>query len=151
MVHLLYIHIKLGADRKFRKKTENSIEKGLLMENKTLMENINTQIGKKIRQARLESGLSQLELGHKMHITYQQIQKYEEGRDYISAAKLFMIAKITGRPITFFFGESISEEEQIIMRYNSKCILQISRAWLNIPIKQQDKILGLIKVMGANH
>jgi len=45
-------------------------------------------------------------------VTCQQIQKYEQGHDRISAGKLYIIAQLTDKPVSFFF-QSIDDEEQI--------------------------------------
>ena len=60
-------------------------------------------VGKKIRSQRILLGLSQTELGDKLGITFQQIQKYERGANRISVGRLKRIADIFDVPIYFFF------------------------------------------------
>ena len=48
-------------------------------------------------------GLSQTELGEKVGITFQQIQKYEKGSNRVSAGRLKQIAEILQVPVSFFF------------------------------------------------
>ena len=54
------------------------------------------------------AGLTQSDLGEKVKLTFQQIQKYEKGENRISASKLFNTSKHY-TPRTFFF-EGYSEE-----------------------------------------
>jgi transcriptional regulator with XRE-family HTH domain len=46
-----------------------------------------------MRQRRLLLGMSQAALGNAAAIAYQQVQKYESGRDRISSSRLFEFAK----------------------------------------------------------
>lgn len=64
---------------------------------------IDIYIGKKIRIRRRELGMNQTDLGKKIGITFQQIQKYEKGSNKIVASKLFDLSKIMDVPISYFF------------------------------------------------
>lgn len=64
---------------------------------------INKHVGQQLRSIRLLRGMNQTQLGKPLKITYQQIQKYEQGTDSISTAKLFNLANILGVEPWFFF------------------------------------------------
>lgn len=70
---------------------------------------VDIHIGHKIREARLltngpEGGLlTQTELGDAVGVSFQQIQKYENGSNRVSGSRLYMIAAELKRPISFFF------------------------------------------------
>ena len=49
-------------------------------------------IGFRMKQSRVSSGVSQEALGEHLGITFQQIQKYENGKNRIAASTLVMIA-----------------------------------------------------------
>jgi transcriptional regulator with XRE-family HTH domain len=51
-------------------------------------------VGKRIKGKRLQEGLTQSELAEKLDITYQQVQKYENGTVQIKYTRLVQIAKI---------------------------------------------------------
>ena len=61
-------------------------------------------VGRRIRARRLEGGLSQTELGQKLGISFQQIQKYEKGVNRVSAGRLQRIGDALQVPMTFFYG-----------------------------------------------
>jgi transcriptional regulator with XRE-family HTH domain len=63
-------------------------------------------LGKKLRDARLEAGLSQQMLAARLGITFQQIQKYEKGANRIAASRLVSIARAVERPISYFLDEA---------------------------------------------
>jgi transcriptional regulator with XRE-family HTH domain len=66
----------------------------------------NVKLGHCIRARRLECGLSQAELGAKLGVTFQQIQKYEKGSNGVSSGRLGQISGIFEVPITFFYGSN---------------------------------------------
>jgi len=60
-------------------------------------------IGRKLREARVAQGLTQEKLAAEIGISFQQVQKYENGRNRLASGRLWEIAQILNRPITFFF------------------------------------------------
>jgi len=61
------------------------------------------EIGKRLRAVRLEHGMSQTELGERLGVTFQQIQKYEKGANRVAAGRLQRIAESLGISIGFFY------------------------------------------------
>lgn len=64
---------------------------------------IDIEIGKRLRQARVAAGLTQTELGTGLGISFQQVQKYEKGRNRVGCGRLYKIARILGVKIAYFF------------------------------------------------
>lgn len=63
-------------------------------------------VGKRVRVARLAAAITQEQLGAKLGVTFQQIQKYEKGVNRISTGRVQIIAKALNVPMSFFFEES---------------------------------------------
>jgi transcriptional regulator with XRE-family HTH domain len=66
---------------------------------------IDVLVGQNIRICRLQRGLSQSELGEKVGVKFQQIQKYEKGVNRVGASRLFQIAAALEVPLTSLFAE----------------------------------------------
>jgi transcriptional regulator with XRE-family HTH domain len=66
-------------------------------------------VGKRLLAARVDAGLSQTDAGDHLKITFQQVQKYENGMNRISAGKLWMLAQLYNKPVSWFF-EGLSDE-----------------------------------------
>ena len=64
---------------------------------------INCHIGERIRALRRMNGMSQTDLGKKLGVTFQQIQKYEKGYNKMVASKLFDLSQKMNVDIGFFF------------------------------------------------
>jgi transcriptional regulator with XRE-family HTH domain len=63
------------------------------------------QLGKKIKQLRLDRGLTQTELGKRIGVSYRQIQKYENGSNHILASRLYDLAKALSIDVANFFTD----------------------------------------------
>jgi transcriptional regulator with XRE-family HTH domain len=61
-------------------------------------------VGRRIRAQRLLCHMSQTELGNRVGITFQQIQKYEKGVNRVGAGRLARIADVLSVPVSFFFS-----------------------------------------------
>jgi len=64
---------------------------------------IDTHVGSRVRMRRMMLGMNQTELGDALGLTFQQVQKYEKGRNRISASKLLQTAQFLRVPVTFLF------------------------------------------------
>ena len=64
---------------------------------------IDVLVGQNIRICRLQKGLSQGELGRRIGVTFQQVQKYEKGANRVGASRLTQIADVLGVPIPTLF------------------------------------------------
>ena len=64
---------------------------------------VDVHVGRRLRQARLLAGLSQEELGQGIGVSFQAVQKYEQGENRLSASRLFRAAKLLDQPVSFFF------------------------------------------------
>ncbi len=70
------------------------------------MENINKIIGARIKEVRLESGVSREYVARRMEIRQQTIEKYEKGLVEISLKRLIQISNILNVGITYLLNEN---------------------------------------------
>lgn len=71
---------------------------------------IDRHVGMRLRLLRLNHKMSQTELGDKVGVTFQQIQKYERGANRIGASRLWSLCEIFEAEPNFFF-DGLSEDE----------------------------------------
>jgi len=60
-------------------------------------------VGRNILIYRLAKGLSQTNLGNKLGITFQQIQKYEKGTNRVGSGRLYQIGIVLNVSVMSFF------------------------------------------------
>lgn len=68
---------------------------------------IDKEIGKRIKARRVLLGHNQQYLAEMVGVSYQQIQKYENGTDRVGASRLFAISKALDVPVSFFFEHDL--------------------------------------------
>lgn len=63
-------------------------------------------VGQRVRVLRLANGLSQTSLAQEIGVSFQQLQKYENGTNRISASKLYMIANALNVQVASLFEDA---------------------------------------------
>jgi transcriptional regulator with XRE-family HTH domain len=71
---------------------------------------VDQSVGRRVRMVRVSRGLSQSALASQLGLTFQQLQKYENGTNRISASKLHDIAHILGVEVVSFFEDAAHPE-----------------------------------------
>ena len=64
---------------------------------------IDMHVGRRVKMRRVMLGMSQSDLAEGLGITFQQVQKYENGINRIGSGRLHRTADILKVPISFFF------------------------------------------------
>jgi transcriptional regulator with XRE-family HTH domain len=65
---------------------------------------VDIHVGRQVRLARELNGLTQVEVGRRLGMSFQVIQKYEQGEIRVSASRLYQLARLFERPVEFFFA-----------------------------------------------
>jgi transcriptional regulator with XRE-family HTH domain len=73
---------------------------------------IDVLVGQNIRICRLQQKFSQTELGRRIGVTFQQVQKYEKGANRVGASRLSQIADVLGVPLVSLFDGSATATQQ---------------------------------------
>lgn len=71
------------------------------------------RMGARLHEARRALSLSQRATGEALGISAAQLQKYEKGTNKIAATTLAVFARLTERPISWFFGEEPSAQPDL--------------------------------------
>lgn len=75
------------------------------------MENINDLIVKRVKDARIDRGLTQKDLADHLGRTAASISDLERGKVQVTASDLYKISQFLRKPIEYFFGEKFGGEE----------------------------------------
>ncbi len=113
---------------------------------------VDLHVGQRVRQRRWIVGMTQQQLGDKVGIRFQQIQKYEAGANRISASRMWDIAAAMEVPVSFFFegidGQAPDTGEARADILTDKEALELVRAYYAIPEDQRRKLFDLARVLG---
>jgi transcriptional regulator with XRE-family HTH domain len=109
------------------------------------------ELGKRIRLRRIEQHISQAELGDKLGLSFQQVQKYEKGVNRVGAARLQQIATALDVPVTFFYdGDGQAREVDSLLFLDSAFSMRLLRAYAKIKDQTvQRRLVSLMESIAA--
>ncbi len=114
---------------------------------------VNIHVGRRVRHCRWMLGMTQQQLGDKVGIKFQQIQKYETGANRISPSRIRNIAAAMEVPVSFFFegldGQVPDTGEARGDILTDKEAHGLVRAYYAIPENQRRRLFDLACVLGA--
>lgn len=103
---------------------------------------LDVQIGRRIRLRRQNLAYSQDKLGQLAGLTFQQIQKYECGKNRISASRLWDFSRILNVPITYFFMDMENEAAADASRsQSSRPLLSTAEIEMKNPFFEEKSML----------
>ncbi|WP_316014258.1 helix-turn-helix transcriptional regulator [Roseobacter sp. HKCCA0434] len=119
---------------------------------------VDVHVGKRIRHRRWMVGMTQQQLGDKVGIKFQQIQKYETGMNRVSASRLWDIAHAMDVSIGFFFEGLDEDQREAAMAgmegMQDKGDLMVDReaqelvrSYYSIPEEQRRRLFDLARVL----
>lgn len=102
------------------------------------------EIGEKVKFRRQDVGLSQERLAEVLGVSYQQVQRYESGRNKISVERIQEIARALSVPVGYFFEADMtpiisdpaseyvtpSSERKILLKHFDKIINKPDRQFV---------------------
>ncbi|MBQ7412927.1 MAG: helix-turn-helix transcriptional regulator [Alphaproteobacteria bacterium] len=71
---------------------------------------IDLHVGRQLKKARQLCGLSQTKLAERLNLTFQVIQKYENGQVRIGASRLWELARLLNVNVDYFFNGFIPSD-----------------------------------------
>lgn len=92
------------------------------------------EVGRRIRLRRAAVRMSQSDLGDKLGVTFQQVQKYEKGSNRISAGRLEHVSQILGVPMTYFYDDVKSSDgiENPLQFFTVPGVVKLGQAYTQI-------------------
>ena len=97
---------------------------------------LDVAIGKAIGDRREAVGMTQRGLGRAIGVTFQQVQKYETGKNRIAASKLVLAAEALKCDVAELVGER---------RDDHPGTARLIRAWSNLDDKKREAITSMIE------
>jgi len=77
------------------------------------IDKLNREIGKRLLQIRKHNKLSQMEVSKRVGISFQQIQKYEQGVNQLSLVRIHYFARAFNMPDIKFFQYLMGTEDPV--------------------------------------
>lgn len=84
---------------------------------------IDIHLGSALRNFRERAGITQDKLGELVGVAAQQVQKYEVGKDRISASRLYEFAQLLEKPFASFFEGIVRDPDYHNIDFKSEAEL----------------------------
>jgi len=115
---------------------------------------VDIHVGRRLRIGRELAGLTQTGIGKELGMSFQVVQKYEQGEIRISASRLYQLAKLLAKPVAYFFegletssNAAVPPEQGIVRRE-----IELVRAFRLIDSPEvQQRLLLLMRDVGERH
>lgn len=112
---------------------------------------IDIKVGRNIRARRVYLSMSQETLAEKCQVTFQQIQKYENATNRVSASRLVMIAAALGVKASDLLGDVDLSIDSVQIKLPSSSAMRIASLFDKIPNPSQKSAIGrLISSLAEN-
>lgn len=116
-------------------------------------------VGQRLRQRRWMLGLTQQQVGDRVGIKFQQVQKYETGQNRVSASRLWDLAKALDVPVGYFYDglggapvDNAAQDQGALEGGASDPMadresIELVRAYYAIPEEPRRRLYDLAKAM----
>ena len=112
---------------------------------------VDVYAGQRIREARMAARMSQEDLGNKLDVSFQQIQKYEKGTNRVSVGRIQQIAEALGKPVSFFLNHSddvhTKADPNLTRMLTSKEGYEIASCWFAMSANSRKAALGMVRCL----
>ena len=113
---------------------------------------VDDQVGRRLRERRKALGTTQRTLGEVVGVSYQQVQKYENGSCRVSAVRLSEMARHLGVTLDYFFdavgsppGNQATPE---LVRNNDKQVIGLVKNFSQISsARERSAVAHIVRVM----
>lgn len=109
-------------------------------------------LGRNVRTARSAAGKSQSEVAEFLDVTFQQVQKYENGKNRIPLDRLVSLADYLEVPLQQFIAPSESDSEflSLASQFSDKEFHTLIEAWGTLKDRPaRVALVNLVKCMAA--
>ncbi len=120
---------------------------------------VDALVGRNIKDRRINLGMTLEILGRRAGISLEEIERYEAGKDRVSASRLFSISNALDIDIRAFFkgAEGLQEADgpHEFSRphgsepYDPRLILTLIESFQSLPLAQKDALLAMVVAMAG--
>lgn len=104
---------------------------------------IDRQVGANLRRLRIERRMTLQELAAQLHVSHQQLQKYETASNRLSAGMLPLVADALGVDLTVLFetGNEADQDGDPADRLRKECEAWLKRTKSEETLRQMTRVL----------
>lgn len=114
---------------------------------------LDRQIGQRLKKLRMQADVSAAALAEAIGSTQQQISRYENGENKLSASQLYLLAQSLGVPVSWFFLDCTAEPVPLLVKEPTAAYLRnileeeiaaMQKFWPRLAQNQRTAVLKLL-------
>jgi transcriptional regulator with XRE-family HTH domain len=113
---------------------------------------VDIHVGRRLRQRRWALGVTLEEVASRLGVKPQQVQKYETGRNRMSASRLWAVARAVDVPVSYFFEGLKGKAEHAGPARGDLLVdreaMDLVRAYYALPAEPRRRLLALALALG---
>lgn len=110
---------------------------------------VDKHVGLRIRERRLMLGLRQQQMAKQIDVCSQQVHKYENGMDRITAGRLAEVAEALAVEVSYFF-QGMDAGETFQSTSHERTMLDLAQSFISMPNRHhQEAICVLARAMAG--
>ena len=111
------------------------------------MTSVDNRVGERIRQRRVELGMTQTELAERVNVRFQQVQKYENGLNRVAASRLWQIAQALDVPVNYFFDtiDLPQDPQPLTPSADKRRLRELVDLFSVLPDAQQSAVMSFLR------
>jgi transcriptional regulator with XRE-family HTH domain len=108
---------------------------------------VDVLVGARIRRFRKGRSMTQAQLADRLGVTFQQVQKYENGKNRVGASRLHLVATALDIPVAQLFSDGTTKTAKKPISFDPET-LRFAEAFVKITDKGlRDSILDTVEAM----
>jgi len=115
------------------------------------LDEIERRVGSAIQALRKMRGLTRKELADILHVSHQQIAKYENAQNRITAGKLYLLAQKFNVSIDYFFNKDEVGNSGAGFNSRDRDQIEVARNYMSITsFKKREAVRFLTKILAED-
>jgi len=133
-----------------------NLSKATPRKRRTPRDPLDRQIGQRIRAFRMAQKITQAELGRRIGVSFQQVQKYESGSNCIRGSRIKMLAAALDVSMAALFGASDQPGEKgfdavLLEMMSRRYSARLLDAFFAIPTRREQRAaLAMLEAMASS-
>lgn len=115
---------------------------------------VDAHVGQQIKALRTSQGITQPGLAEKLGVTFQQLQKYENGTNRVTAGRLYIIARELGTRVNGLYAglgdyptDPDAPSESEIQVLGTRELLELAKSYQQLGQQERTVVRMLVRTM----
>lgn len=109
---------------------------------------VNQRVARRIEAGRMAAGVSQVDMADALGVSVTQFQKNANGANRVSAGRLFLIAKLCKKPVSWFFeraGKETKDHDPLADFFAVPYATELAELYAEVPPPDRQTVIAVVR------